>query len=230
MARESKSSRKSRIAQVVEILRGVYPEARCTLDHRNPFELLVATVLAAQCTDAKVNTISPELFRRWPDPLAMASADPAEVEEVIHPLGFFRQKTKSLVELSRDIVERHAGEVPGTMKELVALRGVGRKTANVLLETCFTGEGVIVDTHCRRLSNRLGFTRSSDPNQIERDIMALLPREDWGIYGHLMVFHGRNVCLARRPLCEECQVLEFCPEGRKRLGLGSVSVSVRGGT
>lgn len=216
MPRHSRSSLKKRAEEVVRILSRRYPDARCTLDHRNPFELLCATILAAQCTDAKVNTVTPELFRRWPTPEAMAAADIADVERVVHPLGFFRQKARALVEMSRDIVAIHGGEVPRTMEELVRLRGVGRKTANVLLGTCFTGGGVIVDTHCRRISRRLGLTRETDPDRIERDLMSLLPPEHWSIFGHLMVFHGRAVCDARRPACEACPLLHLCPEGSRR--------------
>lgn len=219
MPRESLASKRGRAAEVVRLLKQTYPEARCTLDHRDAFELLCATILAAQCTDAKVNTVTPEMFRRWPDAAAMAQADASELEALIHPLGFFRQKAKSLVEMSRDIVALHGGEVPETLEELTKLRGVGRKTANVVLGTCFTGGGVIVDTHCRRVSQRLGLTSQDDPVKIEFELMKILDKEDWPIYGHLMVWHGRAICTARAPKCPECPVLEFCPEGRKRLGL-----------
>lgn len=219
MPRESLKSKRQRAAEIVRLLRQTYPDACCTLDHVNPFELLCATILAAQCTDAKVNTVTPELFRRWPDAEAMAQADASELEVLIHPLGFFRQKTKSLIEMSRDIVALHGGEVPQTLEELTGLRGVGRKTANVLLGTCFTGGGVIVDTHCRRISQRLGFTASDDPVKIEFELMKIIEQDDWPMYGHLMVWHGRAICIARSPNCPECPVLDLCPGGRKRLGL-----------
>lgn len=222
------SSLKKRAEEAVRILSRHYPDARCTLDHRNPFELLCATILAAQCTDAKVNTVTPELFRRWPTPQAMAAADLAEVERVVHPLGFFRQKARALVEMSRDIVAVHGGRVPRTMEELTRLRGVGRKTANVLLGTCFSGGGVIVDTHCRRISRRLGLTRQTDPDRIERELMELLPPEHWSIFGHLMVFHGRAVCDARRPRCEDCPLLHLCPEGKRRTGAAAAAREAAG--
>lgn len=221
--REPQTARQRRAAEIVRILKQVYPEATCTLDHHNPFELLVATILAAQCTDAKVNTVTPELFRRWPDAAALAAADEEALRELIHPLGFFRQKARSLVEMSRDIVALHGGEVPQTLDKLVKLRGVGRKTANVVLGECFTGGGIIVDTHCRRLSQRLGLTTEEDPTRIERSLMEVVEQADWTIYGHLMVWHGRAVCQARTPRCEECPLLALCPEGSARLaGTGSV--------
>jgi len=219
MPPESLKTKRQRAADIVRLLKETYPDACCTLDHRSPFELLSATILAAQCTDAKVNTVTPELFRRWPSPEAMAEADAAEVEALVHPLGFFRQKAKSLIEMSRDIVALHGGEVPETLEELTGLRGVGRKTANVVLGTCFTGGGVIVDTHCRRISQRLGLTGSDDPVKIEFELMKIVERDDWPMYGHLMVWHGRAICIARSPNCPECPVLGLCPEGRKRLGL-----------
>ena len=219
MPRESLKTKRQRAAEIVRLLKETYPDACCTIDHRGPFELLSATILAAQCTDAKVNTVTPELFRRWPSPEAMAEADAAEVEALVHPLGFFRQKAKSLIEMSRDIVALHGGEVPETLEELTGLRGVGRKTANVVLGTCFTGGGVIVDTHCRRISQRLGLTGSDDPVKIEFELMKIVERDDWPMYGHLMVWHGRAICIARSPNCPECPALGLCPEGRKRLGL-----------
>jgi len=218
---ESLKSKRIRAQEVVRLLSEVYPDARCTLDHRNAFELLCATVLAAQCTDAKVNTVTPELFRRWPGPWEMSQAEQGELERVIHPLGFFRQKARSLIEMSRDIVSMHGGRVPETLEELTKLRGVGRKTANVVLGTCFTGGGVIVDTHCRRISKRLGLTRQDDPTKIEFEIMRLLPEEHWPLYGHLMVYHGRAVCDARRPDCENCVTLHLCPHGRLQLGMSA---------
>ncbi len=219
MPRESLASKRQRAAEIVRLFKETYPDACCTLDHRSPFELLSATILAAQCTDAKVNTVTPELFRRWPTPEAMAQADPAEVEALVHPLGFFRQKARSLIEMSRDIVALHGGEVPETLEELTRLRGVGRKTANVVLGTCFTGGGIIVDTHCRRISQRLGLTAQDDSVKIEFELMKIVEQDDWPMYGHLMVWHGRAICIARSPNCPDCPVLDLCPEGCKRLGL-----------
>ncbi len=222
MTRESLALKKKRVALIIDALNRTYPEAACTLDHRSPFELLAATILAAQCTDAKVNTVTPELFRRWPDAFAMASADSREVEDIVHPLGFFRQKSKSLIEMSREIVLNHNGEVPSTLTELTKLRGVGRKTANVVLDACFGGAGgagIVVDTHCKRISRRLGLIgRETDPTRIEFALMNIIQSSDWPVYGHLMVWHGRAICLARRPLCEVCPVLQWCPEGKIRTG------------
>ena len=203
-------------AEVLRRLRERYPNAECALRHENPWQLLCATVLSAQCTDARVNMVTPHLFARFPNPAALAAADPAEVEKIIQSTGFFRQKTKSLIALSQDIVAKYGGEVPETMEELTSLRGVGRKTANVLIGVAFGGEGVVVDTHVRRISNRLGWTRNQDPDKIEQDLMALHPRKDWTPLAHILIHHGRTLCMARNPLCPQCPVLELCPEGIRR--------------
>ncbi|MCC6694059.1 MAG: endonuclease III [Candidatus Hydrogenedentes bacterium] len=214
------AAQRERALAVVRKLEAEYPEATCSLEYRDPLHLLIATILAAQCTDARVNIVTKTLFKRYPGAKDYANAPEGELEEAIRTCGFYRQKAKSIREACRDIVERFGGKVPGTMEELLQLRGVGRKTANVLLAECFEPAGVIVDTHCRRLSNRLGFTTSNDPAKIEQDIMRLLPREHWRMYSHCLVFHGRAVCNARAPKCSQCAVCEMCPfpttpEGRK---------------
>jgi endonuclease-3 len=210
--KESKSQLRERAAAVAAILADEYPEAATALDHRSAFELLVATILAAQCTDARVNTVTPGLFRRWPDARAMAQARQEEMEEVVRSTGFFRNKAKNVIATAKCLVERHGGEVPQTMEELTALPGVARKTANVVLGSWFrTPVGVVVDTHCQRLARRLRFTRADDPVKIERDLMDLLPRESWTHFSHGLVFHGRRVCVARKPRCPACRVRELCP-------------------
>jgi endonuclease III len=193
-------------------LRERHPDAHCELVHRSAFELIVATVLSAQSTDVMVNSVTPELFRRWPTAKALAEADTAAVEQVILKTGFFRQKTKSIVGLAKQLVSDHGGEVPKTLAELVKLPGVGRKTANVVLGVAFgTPEGVVVDTHVQRITQRLGFTRHDEPPEIETDMMQLFPREDWDALGHVLIFHGRRICTARKPACAVCPVNTRCP-------------------
>jgi endonuclease-3 len=199
-------------AEIISILKETYPDARCALEHRNAYELLCATILSAQCTDARVNLVTPALFTRYPTPFELARAEPADVEEIIKSTGFFRNKTKSLIGMAQAVVADHGGEVPRTMEELRQLPGVGRKTANVVLSNAYgTNEGVTVDTHVTRLSGLLGLTRDTDPVRIEEDLMRLYPREDWGILSHLLIFHGRQVCIARRPRCGECVLARLCP-------------------
>lgn len=192
----------------------VYPQARCELDFDGPFQLLCATVLSAQCTDVRVNQVTPALFSRFPDAEAMAAAPRAEIEEIIRPTGFFRTKATSLLELSRDIVERHQGEVPGRLEDLVALRGVGRKTANVVLGNAFGIPGITVDTHMGRLARRLGLTVNDDPVAVERDLVALIERAEWTQWSHRVIFHGRRRCMARKPDCFNCEIARLCPVGR----------------
>ena len=193
-------------------LRAAHPDAHCELDHEGPFQLVVATVLSAQTTDVNVNKVTPTLFERWPTAEALAAAPPAEVEKVIGSLGFFRQKTKSIVGLAKRLVEHHGGEVPKSLAELVQLPGVGRKTANVVLGVAFGApEGVVVDTHVQRLSQRLGWTKHKEPPEIEQDLMRLFPREDWDAIGHTLIFHGRRLCTARKPACSACPVNDACP-------------------
>jgi endonuclease-3 len=202
-------------AEILKRLKAAYPDAQCALHHRNAFELLCATILSAQCTDARVNMVTPILFARYPTPEALAAARPEDVERIIMSTGFFRNKTKSLIGMAQALVAGHGGVVPRTMEELRVLPGVGRKTANVILGNAFgINEGVTVDTHVTRLSRLLGLTRQEDPVKIELDLMQLFPRDDWGLLSHLLIFHGRQVCIARRPRCGDCVLADLCPSAR----------------
>jgi endonuclease III len=199
-------------ADIISLLKQTYPDARCALDYKNAYELLCATILSAQCTDVRVNMVTPILFARYPSPFELALAQPADVEEIIKSTGFFRNKTRSLIGMAQAVVADHGGEIPRTMGELRKLPGVGRKTANVVLSNAYgTNEGVTVDTHVTRLSGLLGLSRETDPVRIEEELMRLYPREDWGLLSHLLIFHGRQVCIARRPRCGECVLARFCP-------------------
>ena len=189
----------------------VYPDAKCELDFETPYQLLVATVLSAQCTDVRVNQVTPGLFARWPDAAAMVTAEPAALEEVIKSTGFFRAKARSILELSADLVGKHGGEVPGRLEDLVKLRGVGRKTANVVLGNAFGVPGITVDTHMGRLARRLGLTVNEDPVVVERDLMALIERREWTLWSHRVIFHGRRRCTARKPDCANCEIAALCP-------------------
>jgi endonuclease III len=194
-------------------LKKAYPKADCALGHRGAFELLVSTILSAQCTDERVNRVTPALFARFPTPAAMAGASPAEVETLVRSTGFFRQKAKSIVSASKVIAEKFGGRVPGTMEGLLSLRGVARKTANVVLGTWFrVAEGIVVDTHVRRLSRRMGLTREEDPEKIEKDLMGIVPRKDWIWAAHALILHGRRVCKAASPRCPECPLESRCPK------------------
>lgn len=192
----------------------VYPDARCELDFHGPFQLLCATVLSAQCTDVRVNQVTPALFARFPDAVAMASAPRDELEGLIRPTGFFRAKATSLLELSRDIVDMHDGMVPATLAELVRLRGVGRKTANVVLGNAFGIPGITVDTHMGRLARRLGLTVNEDPVAVERELGQLIEPREWTLWSHRIIFHGRRRCTARKPDCANCEIAALCPVGR----------------
>ena len=206
---------KERAPEIFRRLAAAYPNAKCALDHRNPYELLVATILSAQCTDKRVNMVTPALFAKYPNAEALSRANPEELEAMIKSTGFFRNKTKSLLGMSAKVSELHGGDVPATMAELVNLPGVGRKTANVVLGNAFgRDEGVVVDTHVARLSQRLGLSRETDPVKIEQDLIALFPREQWTMLAHLLISHGREICDARRPLCEKCVVNDLCPSSR----------------
>jgi endonuclease-3 len=210
--RETKTALRERAGRIAAILADEYPEATTALDHRSAFELLIATILAAQCTDARVNMTSPALFRRWPDAHAMAKATQEEMEAAVRSTGFYRNKAKNVIATAKLLVQRHGGSVPETMEELTALQGVARKTANVVLGSWFKRPvGVVVDTHCQRLSRRLGLSRHDDPVKIERDLMDLLPQERWTHFAHGLVFHGRRVCVSRKPRCETCKLRELCP-------------------
>lgn len=202
----------SRAMAILALLKKRYPEPETMLDHKNPWELLVATVLAAQCTDARVNTVTPELFRRWSDPAALAGASQEDLEEVIRPTGFYHSKARNLLGAARRVTEVYGGSVPRTMEELVTLPGVARKTANVVLWGGFgINEGLAVDTHVKRLSFRLGLTKNTDPVRIEQDLIKIFPREEWGDVNHRLVWFGRDVCDARRPACSECELYDLCP-------------------
>ena len=210
--RETKQETRERAGRIVAALADEYRDARCALDHRNAYELLVATILSAQCTDARVNMVTPAFFRRWPDPASLAAASQEDVEEVVHSTGFFRNKAKNLRGMAAALVGRHGGRVPETMEELTALPGVARKTANVVLGTWYGKcEGVVVDTHVSRISAKLGLTRHDDPAKIEQDLMALLPRPEWTMFSHRVILHGRRICDARKPKCAACSLREMCP-------------------
>jgi len=200
---------------ILERLKKEYPDAHCELDFETPLQLLIATILSAQCTDKRVNMVTPELFKTFPDAESLSIANPEKLEEMIKSTGFFRNKTKSLLGMSGAVVERHGGQVPSTMEELVKLPGVGRKTANVVLGNAFhIDEGVVVDTHVGRLSIRLGLTNETDPVKVEQVLMSLIPRDDWTLISHLLIFHGRRVCIARLPRCESCVLADVCPSAR----------------
>jgi endonuclease-3 len=201
-----------RVRDIIRLLRKHYPESRTALEFRNPFEILVATVLAAQCTDERVNKVTPGLFRKYPTPAHFARADRGELEQMIRSTGFFRNKAKNIIGAAKDIVEQFDGVVPETMEELVTLPGVARKTANIVLSAGYgKAEGIAVDTHARRLSQRLGLSRESDPDKIERDLLAIVPKKDWLDFNSLLVNHGRAVCQARKPRCPECFLRRLCP-------------------
>lgn len=207
---------KQRARKILKILARTYPDAVCALHHQNPYELIVATILSAQCTDARVNAVTPDLFARYPTPAKLAQGKPADVERIIHSLGFFRAKAASLLGMARKLVADFAGEVPQTLDELVELPGVGRKTANVVLGVAFgIATGVVVDTHVRRISKRLGLTKKESPVHIEQDLIAILPRKEWVNYSHRIIHHGRRICTARKPACRDCPLLAVCP----RVGL-----------
>lgn len=210
--RESRKARLARTAEILARLEEEYPDATCALDHRSPLELTVATILSAQCTDKRVNEVTPALFERYTDATAYARAPLPEIEEIIRSTGFFRNKAKSLKGLGQALVEDHDGAVPESMKELVELPGVGRKTANVVLGNAFgIDEGVVVDTHVGRISRHLLLTEEKDPVKVEKDLMALVPRSAWTLWSHLLIHHGRAVCKARRPACSECVLADRCP-------------------
>ncbi len=203
---------KERIGPIIRKLKRRFPEARCSLDYETPLHLLVATILSAQCTDERVNMVTPALFTRYRTAVDFADANPAELEEMIRSTGFYRNKTKSLIGMGRALTERFGGEVPRTMEELTSVPGAGRKTANVVLGNAFgIADGVVVDTHVGRISQRLGLTRHQDATKIERDLMAIVPRREWTLFPHLMIHHGRAICQARKPQCEVCPINDLCP-------------------
>jgi endonuclease III len=201
-----------RVRKILTVLAKVHPDAHCALVHRNPLELLVATVLSAQCTDKRVNMVTPALFKRFGDAAAFADAEQTELETAIQSTGFFRNKARSIKAACKTIVEQHDGKVPGTLEELVALPGIGRKTANVILGNAFGVPGITVDTHVGRLSRRLGLTKDTDPVKVEHALMKLVPKKDWTMFSHRLIFHGRQVCFARKPACSSCGLAKLCPK------------------
>lgn len=201
---------KAFVKKVLDFFDEYYPDADCALEFENPFQLLAATILSAQCTDERVNRTAPDLFRRYPEPAALAQADLGEVETIIKPCGFYHNKAKNLIGASQAIVAAHGGEVPRTLEELVKLPGVGRKTANVVLGNAFGVPGLTVDTHLGRVSRRLGLSDNQDPEKVEADLAAIIPRPKWTLFSHQAIHHGRALCRARRPLCENCP-LSICP-------------------
>jgi endonuclease-3 len=212
MPRESAIARAERARRITEILRATYPDAHCELNFRNPLELLVATILSAQCSDKQVNLVTAELFTKYKSAADFANADPAQLEADIHRIGLFRNKARNIRAACQALLECHAGQVPKSMEELTALNGVGRKTANVVLGNAFDIQvGVVVDTHVARLSERLGLTRETDPVHIESALMKLVPSKEWSLFSHWLIWHGRRRCSARKPNCANCEIAQLCP-------------------
>jgi endonuclease-3 len=219
-------TRAERARELVRVLPQVYPDAHCELDFKTPLQLLVATILSAQCTDKRVNMVTPALFGRYRSAADYARSEPAELEKAIQSTGFFRNKTKSIRAAAAAIETEHGGEVPQTMAELHALPGVGRKTANVVLGNAFQkDEGIVVDTHVARLSQRLGLTKQQDPIRIEQDLMKLIPRQHWTNWSHWLIWHGRRRCYARKPDCPKCELLALCPSGKPFIRSGVARIS-----
>jgi len=214
MPKESLASRRQRAAEIIGVLETSYPDSGIALHYETPFQLLIATILAAQCTDARVNMVTPQLFATYPTPQAFLDAPVEELEQAIFSTGFYRNKAKSIRNACATLVEKFGGEVPRTMEELLTLPGVGRKTANVLLGHCFDTPGVVVDTHVKRISNLLALADADDPEKIELQLMEVLPREKWVKFSHLLADHGRAVCIARRPKCGECPIAPLCPSAQ----------------
>lgn len=236
MPRESHAAKLQRVGKIVHRLRASYSDAECALRHTDAFQLIAATILSAQCTDERVNIVTPALFERYPTAEKLAAADQADVERIIQSTGFFRSKAKSLIGMAKGLVERHGGEVPRKLEELVELPGVGRKTANVVLGTAFEiPSGVVVDTHVTRITRLLGLTKATTAEKIEHDLMQLVPESEWIDFSHRLIHHGRRICIARRPKCPECPLLALCPRvGLPRLeesgfGIRDSEKSSRGG-
>lgn len=221
---------KVRIRTIIRALRKEFPRARTALEYRAPFQLLVATILSAQCTDERVNMVTPGLFQKYPGPREMAAADPRELEQEIRSTGFFRMKTKNIMACSSSLVEKHGGNVPADFDSLVALPGVGRKTANCVMGAAFgVNSGVVVDTHVRRISKLLGLTTEDDPVKIEKDLMAIVPKNDWYDLSNLLILHGRKTCIARRPKCLECRIVLECPTGVAQHGVSVTAKTMKAG-
>jgi endonuclease-3 len=217
---------RERVAQLIQVLPQVYPGAHCELDYKNPLELLIATILSAQCTDKRVNMVTPALFKKYRSAADYAKTPPAELEKAIKSTGFFRNKTKSIRAATSAIAEKFDGKVPDSMEKLRQLPGVGRKTANVVLGNAFgKNEGIVVDTHVVRLSQRLGLTKETDPNKIEQDLMKLVPREHWTNWSHWLIWHGRRRCFARKPDCRQCAIFRLCPSGKVFVRTGQARTS-----
>ena len=217
--RETKSQLKERTQKIIKLLKRAHPDAKCALNHSNAFELLIATILSAQCTDERVNKVTADLFRKYRKPEDYLKVPAAELQEDIRTTGFFRNKTKSIQGACKMLVEEFGSEVPQSMEELLKLPGVARKTANVVLGVAYgKAEGVVVDTHVSRLSRRLKLTRHRDAGKIEKDLMEIVPRKNWIEFAHLLIFHGRRICKARRPLCQQCVVEELCPSSILKTG------------
>ena len=217
--RETKAQKKDRTEQIVKLLKRAHPDAHCALNHANAFELLVATILSAQCTDERVNIVTADLFRKYRKPEDYLKVRDIELQQDIKTTGFFRNKTKSIQGACKVLIEEFQGKVPRTMDELLRLPGVARKTANVVLGVAYgIAAGIVVDTHVSRLSHRLGLTKQKDAVKIENDLVQLVPKKDWIIFSHLLIFHGRRACKARRPLCEECAVEKLCPSSMLKTG------------
>jgi endonuclease-3 len=213
MPREPQAAKAQRLQKIIAALQRTYPDAHCELNFSSPLELLIATILSAQCTDKRVNIVTRDLFQRYRSPADYAHADRSELEEAIKPTGFFRNKAKSIQNACRNILEKHGGQVPSSMDELRALGGVGRKTANVVLGNAFgINSGVVVDTHVARLSTRLGLTRQTMPEKIEQELMPVVPREQWTLFSHWLIWHGRRRCMARNPDCASCELRTLCPQ------------------
>ncbi|HKN84521.1 MAG TPA: endonuclease III [Pyrinomonadaceae bacterium] len=220
MKREGAEELKERTREIIRRLKRTYPGAKCSLNHSNPFELLIATILSAQCTDERVNIVTADLFRKYKKPDDYVEVSPRELEKDIQSTGFFRNKTKSIQGTSKVLLEEYGGEVPHTMEELLELPGVARKTANVVLGNAFgVKAGVVVDTHVTRLSHRLDLTQEKTAEKIERDLIEIVPKKDWVIFPHLMIYHGRKICKARNPLCAECQIEKQCPSSFLKTGV-----------
>ena len=216
MSRETSDAKSARLKKIIAALQRAYPDAHCELNHTSPLELLIATILSAQCTDKRVNIVTKELFKKYRAAADYANAPLAELEQAIKTTGFFRNKTKNIQACCRKLVERHGGQVPRTMEELIQLDGVGRKTANVVLGNAFDiNVGVVVDTHVTRLANRLGLTKQQDAVKIEPELMTLVPQKQWTLFSHWLIWHGRRRCIARRPDCENCEIKSLCPSAGK---------------
>lgn len=209
--KETVSEKKKRASKILSILQDEYPKAKCHLDFDGPFELLIGCILSAQCTDKRVNEVTPGLFKKYPTPHEFARADQVVLEQEIHSCGFYRAKTKSIINCTKALVEEYGGEMPSTMEELTQLAGVGRKTANVVLGNYFGTPGIIVDTHIKRLSTRLNLTTNSDPTKIELDLQKIIPEEKWTFFSNSLGDHGRTVCYARKPMCGDCMISHLCP-------------------